>query len=117
MGRGPGGSTITQQLAKNYFLTQEQTLSRKLHEAFIALQIEQKYTKNEILEMYMNQIYFGQGAYGVETAANTYFGKHVEDLDLAQSAMIAGIPKSPNYYSPCPTPRPPRPGRRRCWSK
>ena len=60
-------------MAKNYFLTQEQTLSRKLHEAFIALQIEQKYTKNEILEMYMNQIYFGQGAYGVETAAHTSF--------------------------------------------
>ena len=104
-GEVQGGSTITQQLAKNYFLTQEQTLSRKLHEAFIALQIEQKYTKNEILEMYMNQIYFGQGAYGVETAANTYFGKHVQDLDLAQCAMIAGIPKSPNYYSPLSNPK------------
>lgn len=104
-GEVQGGSTITQQLAKNYFLTQEQTLSRKLHEAFIALQIEQKYTKKEILEMYMNQIYFGQGAYGVETASNTYFGKHVEDLDLAQSAMIAGIPKSPNYYSPLSNPK------------
>ncbi|WP_337464947.1 penicillin-binding protein 1A [Acidaminococcus timonensis] len=104
-GEVQGGSTITQQLAKNYFLTQEQTLSRKLHEAFIALQIEQKYTKNEILEMYMNQIYFGQGSYGVETAANTYFGKHVQDLDLAQCAMIAGIPKSPNYYSPLSNPK------------
>lgn len=104
-GEVQGGSTITQQLAKNYFLTQEQTLSRKLHEAFIALQIEQKYTKKEILEMYMNQIYFGQGAYGVETASNIYFGKHVEDLDLAQSAMIAGIPKSPNYYSPLSNPK------------
>lgn len=100
-----GGSTITQQLAKNYFLTQDQTLTRKIHEAFIALQIEQKYTKKEILEMYMNQIYFGQGAYGVETAANTYFSKHVEDLDLAQCAMIAGIPKSPNYYSPLSNPK------------
>ena len=100
-----GGSTITQQLAKNYFLTQDQTLTRKIHEAFIALQIEQKYTKKEILEMYMNQIYFGQGAYGVETAANTYFSKHVEDLDLAQCAMIAGIPKSPNYYSPMSNPK------------
>lgn len=104
-GEVQGGSTITQQLAKNYFLTQEQALSRKLHEAFIALQIEQKYTKKEILEMYMNQIYFGQGAYGVETASNIYFGKHVEDLDLAQSAMIAGIPKSPNYYSPLSNPK------------
>lgn len=100
-----GGSTITQQLAKNYFLTQERTLTRKIHEAFIALQIEQKYTKKEILEMYMNQIYFGQGAYGVETAANTYFGKHVEDLDLAEAAMIAGIPKSPNYYNPKANPK------------
>ncbi len=100
-----GGSTITQQLAKNYFLSQERTLTRKLHEAFIALQLEQKYTKKEIFEMYMNQIYFGQGAYGVETAANRYFGKHVEDLDLAQCAMLAGIPKSPNYYSPIDNPK------------
>ncbi len=104
-GEVQGGSTITQQLAKNYFLTQEQTLSRKIHEAFIALQIEQKYTKKEILEMYMNQIYFGQGAYGVETASNIYFGKHVEDLDLAQCAMLAGLPKSPNYYSPLTNPK------------
>lgn len=104
-GEVQGGSTITQQLAKNYFLTQERTLTRKIHEAFIALQIEQKYTKKEILEMYMNQIYFGQGAYGVETAANTYFGKHVQDLDLAQCAMIAGIPKSPNYFSPLANPK------------
>lgn len=104
-GEVQGGSTITQQLAKNYFLTQERTLTRKIHEAFIALQIEQKYTKKEIFEMYMNQIYFGQGAYGVETAANTYFGKHVEDLDLAECAMLAGIPKSPNYYNPLSNPK------------
>jgi penicillin-binding protein 1A len=104
-GEVQGGSTITQQLAKNYFLTQERTLTRKIHEAFIALQIEQKYTKKEIFEMYMNQIYFGQGSYGVETAANTYFGKHVEDLDLAECAMIAGIPKSPNYYNPLANPK------------
>ena len=104
-GEVQGGSTITQQLAKNYFLTQERTLTRKIHEAFIALQIEQKYTKKEIFEMYMNQIYFGQGSYGVETAANTYFGKHVEDLDLAEAAMIAGIPKSPNYFNPLANPK------------
>ncbi len=117
-GEVQGGSTITQQLAKNYFLTQEQTLSRKLHEAFIALQIEQKYTKNEILEMYMNQIYFGQGSYGVETAANTYFGKHVQDLDLAQCAMIASAsPRAPTTTPLCPTPRLPRNGRRRCWNR
>ena len=104
-GEMQGGSTITQQLAKNYFLTQERTITRKIHEAFIALQLEQKYSKQEIFEMYMNQIYFGQGAYGVETAANTYFGKHVEDLNLAECAMIAGIPKSPNYYSPLSNPK------------
>ena len=104
-GEVQGASTITQQLAKNYFLTQERTMTRKIHEAFIALQLEQKYSKQEIFEMYMNQIYFGQGAYGVETAANTYFGKHVQDLNLAECAMIAGLPKSPNYYSPLSNPK------------
>lgn len=100
-----GASTITQQLAKNFFLTQERTLSRKVHEALISLQLEDKYTKKEIMEMYLNQIYFGQGAYGVECAANKYFGKHVENLDLAESAMLAGLPKSPNYYSPIDNPK------------
>ena len=95
-----GGSTITQQLAKNAYLTQERTLKRKLQEVFLALQIEKQYTKQEILEMYLNQIYFGQGAYGVQAAARTYFGKNVEELDLNECAMLAGIPKSPNYYSP-----------------
>lgn len=100
-----GGSTITQQLAKNAFLTQERTITRKIQEAFIAIQMEQKYTKREILEMYLNQIYFGQGAYGVESAALKYFGKHIQDLDLAQCAMLAGLPKSPNYYSPLDNPK------------
>lgn len=95
-----GASTITQQLARNAMLSQEQTLTRKLNEAILALQIERQYSKTEILEMYMNQIYFGQGAYGVQSAANLYFGKNVEDLTLAECAIIAGIPKSPNYYSP-----------------
>ena len=95
-----GGSTITQQLAKNYFLTQERTLTRKIHEAFIALQIEQKYTKKEILEMYMNQIYFGQGAYGVETAANTYFGKHVEDLESCRGRYDCRHPQEPELLQP-----------------
>lgn len=99
-GISEGGSTITQQLARNALLSQEQTLKRKIQEAFLSLQIERQYSKNEILEMYMNQIYFGQGAYGVQTAAQIYFGKNVEDLNLAECAMIAGIPKSPNYYSP-----------------
>lgn len=99
-GVAEGGSTITQQLAKNAYLTQERTLTRKVQEVFLALQLERQYTKKEILEMYLNQIYFGQGAYGVQAAAQTYFGKDVEDLDLNECAMLAGIPKSPNYYSP-----------------
>lgn len=99
-GIAQGGSTITQQLAKNAFLSQEQTLKRKIQEAMLALEIEHKYSKKEILEMYMNQIYFGQGAYGIQTAAKTYFNKDVNELSLTQCAMLAGLPKSPNYYSP-----------------
>jgi penicillin-binding protein 1A len=99
-GVSEGGSTITQQLAKNALLTQEQTLKRKIQEAVLALQIERQYSKSEILELYLNQIYFGQGAYGVQAAAQVYFNKNVEDLNMAECAMIAGIPKSPNYYSP-----------------
>ncbi len=95
-----GGSTITQQLAKNAYLTQDRTIARKVQEIFLALQLERQYTKQEILEMYLNQIYFGQGAYGVQAAAQTYFGKDVSDLTLNECAMLAGIPKSPNYYSP-----------------
>ena len=99
-GVAEGGSTITQQLARNAFLTQDRTLKRKIMEAMLAIRIEQYYTKQEILEMYLNQIYFGQGAYGVQAAAHVYFGKNVQDLDLAQSAMLSGLPQSPNYYSP-----------------
>lgn len=99
-GIAQGGSTITQQLAKNAFLSPEQTLKRKIQEAMLALEIERKYSKKEILEMYMNQIYFGQGAYGIQTAAKTYFDKDVDQLNVAQCAMLAGLPKSPNYYSP-----------------
>ena len=99
-GIAQGGSTITQQRAKNAFLSQEQTLKRKIQEAMLALEIEHKYSKKEILEMYMNQIYFGQGAYGIQTAAKTYFNKDVNELTLTQCAMLAGLPKSPNYYSP-----------------
>ena len=95
-----GGSTITQQLARNAFLTQEQTLKRKLLEVVLALKIEKQYTKQQILEMYMNQIYFGQGCYGIETASRVYFGKNVNELTLPQAALLAGLPNSPNYYSP-----------------
>ena len=99
-GISEGGSTITQQLAKNAYLTQEQTMKRKIQEMFLAMKLEKQYTKQEILELYLNQIYFGQGAYGVEAAARTYFGKDVEQLSLSECALLAGIPKSPNYYSP-----------------
>lgn len=99
-GVSEGGSTITQQLAKNALLTQDRTLKRKIQEAVLAVQLERQYSKQEIFEMYLNQIYFGAGAYGVQAAAQVYFEKNVEDLSLAECAMLAGIPKSPNYYSP-----------------
>lgn len=95
-----GGSTITQQLARNAYLTQERTFSRKIQEMFLALKIEHRHSKEEILEMYLNQIYFGRGVYGIQAASKYYFNKNVEDLDLNECAMLAGIPKSPNYYSP-----------------
>ncbi len=95
-----GGSTITQQLSWNLFLTHEQTLRRKAMEAIYALKLEQEYTKDEILEMYLNVIYLGHGTYGCETAARLYFGKSVRDLTLSESATLAGIIKGPEYYSP-----------------
>ena len=95
-----GASTITQQLARNLFLTQEQTMTRKLKEAILAIRIERHYTKKEILSMYLNQIYFGEGAYGVEAASRRFFGKHVSDLSLAECAMLAGLPRNPSAYSP-----------------
>lgn len=95
-----GASTITQQLAKTLFLTPRKTIMRKLKEAFLAFQIERRYTKDEILELYLNQIYFGSGAYGVEEAARIFFGKGVDELTLAEAALVAGMPKSPSRYSP-----------------
>lgn len=95
-----GGSTITQQLARNLFLTRRRDFSRKFRETILALQIERKYTKEQILELYLNQIYLGHGAYGVEEASQIYFGKHVENLSLAQCALLAALPKAPNKYSP-----------------
>lgn len=95
-----GGSTITQQLAKNMFLSQEQTLLRKLQEVYLAYQLEQVYSKNQILEMYLNQIYFGGGMYGVDRAARKIFGISAQEVNLAQAAMLAGIPKHPNKYWP-----------------
>lgn len=95
-----GASTITQQLAQNAFLTTETTYKRKVQEIWLALQLERSYGKEEILELYLNRIYFGNGAYGVEAAAQTYFDKSVGDLSVAEAAMLAGAVRSPNYYNP-----------------
>lgn len=95
-----GGSTITQQLAKTIFLTPERTINRKVKELLITLELERNFSKEEILQLYLNQIYFGAGAYGVESASKIYFGKHVKDLTLPECAMLAGLPRAPNYYSP-----------------
>ena len=99
-----GASTITQQLSKTLFLTPRKTLVRKIKEAILAFQLERRYTKDEILELYLNQVYFGSGAYGVESAAKIFFGKPVKDLSLAESALVAGMPKSPSRYSPLVNP-------------
>ncbi|HLZ02557.1 MAG TPA: penicillin-binding protein 1A [Bradyrhizobium sp.] len=99
-GVSQGGSTLTQQLAKNLFLTQERTLARKLQEAELALWLERKYSKNEILELYLNRVYFGSGAYGVEAAAQRYFGKSARHVTLAEAAMLAGLVKSPSRLAP-----------------
>ncbi len=95
-----GGSTITQQLAKNLFLSQDRTMTRKLREALYAIQLELHESKNLILEEYLNAVYYGHGAYGVDAAARLYFNKSVQDLDLAECAMLAGLPKGPSLYSP-----------------
>lgn len=95
-----GGSSITQQLAKNAFLTPERTFSRKVKEAILTYQIEKTYTKNEILERYLNEIYFGSGSYGIKNAAEQYFRKDPKDLNIAESALLAGIPNRPTKYDP-----------------
>jgi penicillin-binding protein 1A len=100
VGLKEGGSTITQQLAKVIFLTPEKTFKRKLREAALAIKIEKNLDKNEILELYLNKIYFGHGAYGVEMASRTYFGKSVTDITLSEAALIAGLIKAPSLYSP-----------------
>jgi penicillin-binding protein 1A len=95
-----GGSTITQQLIKDSFLTPEKTNRRKVQEAWLAFNLERKYSKSEILEMYLNRIPFAHGAYGIEAAANTYFNKSTGELTIAEAALLAGVPRAPNYYSP-----------------
>ena len=95
-----GGSSITQQLAKNAFLSPERSFDRKLKEALLAIEIERRYTKDEILENYLNTIYFGNGSYGIKNAARKYFDKEPKDLTIAEAAILASIPKSPTKYSP-----------------
>ena len=100
-----GGSTITQQLARNLFLTHERTLDRKFKELVIALRIEKMYSKSEILEMYFNQIYYGHGAYGIQAASRTFFGKDVRELTLPEAALLAGLPQNPSGHSPYRQPK------------
>ena len=95
-----GGSTITQQLAKNVFLKPERTLVRKIKELVLAWRLEQKYNKDEILELYLNQIPYGSNAYGIEAAAQTYFNKSARDLEPQEIALLVSLPKAPSYYSP-----------------
>jgi penicillin-binding protein 1A len=103
-GVSQGGSTLTQQLAKNLFLTQQRTLWRKMQEAVLALWLERKFSKTEILELYLNRVYFGSGAYGVEAAAQKYFGKPAREVKIAEAAMLAGLVKSPSRLAPSRNP-------------
>ena len=95
-----GGSTITQQLAKNLYFSQEKTMSRKAAEVFLALEIEQKYTKDEILELYVNSIYFGDGYYSVGEASEGYFGKQASEMNDYECTLLAGVPNAPSKYAP-----------------
>ena len=100
-----GASTITQQVARNFFLTTEQTFKRKIYEVLLAWKIEQNLSKNQILEIYMNQIYLGQRAYGFSSAAQIYFGKSLKELTIAEAAMLAGLPKAPSTFNPVVNPK------------
>lgn len=104
-GAHQGASTVTMQLARNLFLTPTRTMERKIREVLLALQIEKKFTKDEIMELYLNQIYFGAGAYGVQAAASTYFNKKAKDLTAAEASLLAGLPQSPSAYSPLVDPQ------------
>lgn len=108
-----GGSTITQQVAKNYFLSPEQTFERKLTEMYLARRIENQMTKDEIMTLYVNKIYLGQGAYGIKAAAKRYFSKSLENLTLAETALLAGLPKAPSEFNPVINPK--RATERRDW--
>ncbi|HJU71100.1 MAG TPA: penicillin-binding protein 1A [Paucimonas sp.] len=104
-GARQGASTITQQVARNFFLTSEQTFKRKIYEMLLAWKIEQNLSKDQILEVYMNQIYLGQRAYGFSSAAQIYFGKTLSELTVAEAAMLAGLPKAPSAYNPVVNPK------------
>jgi penicillin-binding protein 1A len=104
-GARQGASTITQQVARNFFLSSEQTLKRKAYEALLAWKIEKNLTKDQILEVYMNQIYLGQRAFGFSSAAQIYFGKDLRDISVAEAAMLAGLPKAPSAYNPVVNPK------------
>ena len=104
-GKRQGASTITMQVARNFFLSSEKTFTRKLYEALLAFKIEHSLSKDEILELYVNQIYLGQRAYGFAAAAQTYFGKSLDQLTLAEAAMLAGLPKAPSSYNPIASPQ------------
>ncbi len=95
-----GGSTLTQQLVKNALLTSDQSIVRKIKELILAIEVERSYSKDQILEMYLNEIPYGGTAYGIEAAANLYFGKHAKDLNLAEASLLAGLPQLPSVYSP-----------------
>ncbi|ATE61270.1 penicillin-binding protein 1A [Thauera sinica] len=103
-GRGQGASTITMQVARNFFLTREKTFNRKLYEILLALKIERSLSKDEIFELYLNQIYLGQRSYGFAVAAKTYFGKPLAEITLAEAAMLAGLPKAPSAFNPIVNP-------------
>ena len=100
-----GGSTLTQQLAKNLFLKPDRTLERKVQEVLLALWLEQKYSKDEILEMYLNRVYFGSNSYGVEAASRRYFSKSAKNVSLQQAALLAGLLKAPSRLSPANDPK------------
>src|SRR5881394_1891851 len=104
-GRRQGASTITMQVARNFFLSSEKTLTRKLYEALLAFKIEHSLNKEQILELYVNQIYLGQRAYGFGAASQTYFGKSLDQLNLGEIAMLAGLPKAPSLYNPIANPQ------------
>ena len=104
-GASQGASTITMQVARNFFLSSEKTYTRKIYEMLLAYKIERALTKDQILELYMNQIYLGERAYGFSAAARVYFGKDLKDITLAEAAMLAGLPKAPSAYNPVVNPK------------